>query len=340
MPGFDTGLSRRPRAVGVRVAVVLLLVLVVGGAWVGAYFWLQGTGHLRPIERAVAQSDYGWPPWMGKGGKKATYMAEEPEGNHVMATAPHDAELRRLQQELDALRRQLAARPQPTPVTATRNTPAPPPTVKRPPMYFVAAERRSEARQTEAVYQTAPWTYIPCVLENVLHSEIEGLFTVRTTRPVWDATGQYQLIPQGQRIGAKDTTANLLFGNERIPAFALSVSMPDGSEVDLGNAPILDASGTNGLTGEVNNHTWRLVWTSVFIGGLQGGQQVLQTEAAGMTGAGPVAAGIARQGGSAAQMRLGRAQDTRPTVIVQAGERCNILVPKPLSLPAVTLASR
>ena len=90
--------------------------------------------------------------------------------------------------------------------------------------------------------------------------------------------GTYPLIPQGQRIGAKDTSSELLFGNERIPTFALSVSMPDGSAVDLGQAPIMDAAGTNGLTGKVHNHIWRLVWTSVFIGGFRAGQQVLQTE--------------------------------------------------------------
>ena len=221
------------------------------------------------------------------------------------------------------------------PVKATTT----PPTIKRPPIYAVASEHKEKATGLPS-YTLPAWTYIPCVLEPVLNSEIEGMFTVKTTRPTWDVTGRHVLIPQGQRIGAKATTAELLFGNERIPTWALSVSMPDGSALALGEAPIMDAAGTNGLTGIVDNHIWRLVWTSIFIGGLQGGQQVLQMEMAQNGGDGAIAAGIARQGSSQAQMRLGRAQDTRPTIIVAAGEQCNVLVPKALSLPAVTLASR
>ena len=38
----------------------------------------------------------------------------------------------------------------------------------------------------------------------------------------------------------------------------------------------MDQAGANGLTGNVDNHMWRLVWTSIFIGGLQGGQQTIQ----------------------------------------------------------------
>ena len=54
MDAFDTTLHRRPRAVGLRLGVVFLVVLVVVGAWVGAYWWAKSTGQLKPIERAVA----------------------------------------------------------------------------------------------------------------------------------------------------------------------------------------------------------------------------------------------------------------------------------------------
>jgi type IV secretory pathway VirB10-like protein len=156
---------------------------------------------------------------------------------------------------------------------------------------------------------------------------------VTLTRPVWDATGSMILIPQGQRIGAQAKTAELLFNNERIPAFALSYSLPNGETVDLGAASIMDAAGTSGLTGEVDNHWWVLVWTSIFSGGLQGGQQVLQTQL-GNDGVGPIATGITRQGSLGTQMRLGRAQDTRPTITASAGELCQILVPRAVKLPA------
>jgi len=220
------------------------------------------------------------------------------------------------------------------------NKQKPPPATKEPPKrerakaVYVVNEQKAPALPRAPLYTLAVWEYIPCVLENVVNSEIPGSFTVKITRPVLDATRQHVLIPQGQRVGAKAETADLLFGNERIPTFALSVSLPNGQPLELGHAPIMDAAGTNGLTGEVNNHIWRLIWTSVFIGGLQGGQQVLQQEIAGNNGAGAIAAGIARQGNSATQQRLGRAQDTRPTIIAHAGELCNILVPEARQLPS------
>ena len=52
-------------------------------------------------------------------------------------------------------------------------------------------------------------------------------------------------------------------------------------------------------------------------------------------GAGQVASGIAATGNQATQQRLGRALDTRPTIAVDAGQLCNVLLIKPLHLPAL-----
>jgi type IV secretory pathway VirB10-like protein len=203
------------------------------------------------------------------------------------------------------------------------------------PMLYVVNTKIPQQPSGERTYTLPVWSYLPCVLESLLNSEIPGHFTVRITRPVMDATGAVVLIPQGQRVGAKATSGELLLGNERIPTFALSLQQADGTPLELGDAPIMDAAGTNGLTGEVDNHVWRLVWTSIFLGGLQAGQQMLQT-GLGAEHGGAVAAGIAQQGNQAARMRLGRAQDTRPTIRVFAGEGCQILTPKAWSLPAAS----
>jgi type IV secretory pathway VirB10-like protein len=272
---------------------------------------------------------------MSKGAKKATYQ-EPPASNHV-AFDPRDAQIRELQRRLDALERERLARQQSSP--AQKGQAKPPERERAKAIYVVNAEKRPEVSLSTPLYTLAVWEYIPCVLENVLNSEIPGTFTVKITRPVLDATRQHVLLPQGQRVGAKADTADLLFGNERIPTFGLSVSLPNGQPLELGHAPIMDAAGTNGLTGEVNNHIWRLIWTSVFIGGLRGGQQVLQTQM-GADGVAPIVAGIAREGSSATQQRLGRAQDTRPTIIAHSGELCNILIPAPMPLPSFAAVPR
>ena len=55
----------------------------------------------------------------------------------------------------------------------------------------------------------------------------------------------------------------------------------------------------------------------------------------GSGGAGQVAAGISSVGNQAVTQRIGRALDTRPTIEVDAGQLCNVLLTKPLSLQAM-----
>ena len=212
-----------------------------------------------------------------------------------------------------------------------------PPKRKRAQAVYVINEAKPPDRPGVPLYTLAVWDYIPCVLEPVLNSEIPGGFTVKITRPVLDATRTQILIPQGQRAGATADTANLLPGNERIPTWGISVSLPNGQAIELHDAQITDASGTNGLTGEVFNHTWRILWTSLFIRGLESGQQIIQREL-GSDGLAPLARGLSRGTTDTAEQRLGRAQDLRPTIIAAAGDICNIRIPKPMQLPSFAAA--
>jgi type IV secretory pathway VirB10-like protein len=105
--------------------------------------------------------------------------------------------------------------------------------------------------------------------------------------------------------------------------------------VDLGQAPVTDQQGIMGLTGRVNNH-WGRLFGAVFIGdALRGGMQAIQTGIAQAGGAGQVAAGMGSLGSLAVNQRAGRALDTRPTIEVDAGQLCDVLLIKPLSLPAM-----
>ena len=63
--------------------------------------------------------------------------------------------------------------------------------------------------------------------------------------------------------------------------------------------------------------------------------QALQLETARAAGASQVAAGISSVGNQAVQQRLGRALDTRPTIEVDSGQLCQVLLTKPVHLPAI-----
>ena len=126
-----------------------------------------------------------------------------------------------------------------------------------------------------------------------------------------------------------------LVRNERLPTISLTLALPDGRSVDLGQAPVTDQQGGAGLTGRVNNHWWQL-FGAVFIGGaLCGGMQALQIGLARQAGAGQVDAGISSVGNQAVTQRIGRALDTRPTIEVDAGQLCHVLLTTPLHLQAM-----
>ena len=142
-------------------------------------------------------------------------------------------------------------------------------------------------------------------------------------------------MPQGSTILGHDQSSTLLYGNERLPTISLTLALPDGRSVDMGQAPVTDHQGVAGLTGKVDQHFWRL-FGAVFIGGaLQGGMQALQLGAAQAGPVGQVGSGIAATGSQATQQRLGRALDTRPTITVDSGQLCHVLLTKPLHLPAM-----
>jgi len=290
-----------------------VLLLAVGGTW---YVLLHTHTGKAVREKIYTAEKSNYPSWMALG-----VRLEEPKTlptNHVVP----------------AVAQTPAPKPEPKPEPQRVVMPSKPkPRIERAAWVTVKNPKLDLSPKPAGQYVLPAWTYANCQVENVLVSEIEGYFTVKLTRPIWDATGTLILVPQDQRIGAKALTAELLFGNERIPGFALSYSKPDGTMVELGEAMIMDATGTLGLTGEVDNHWWRLVWTSIFAGGLEGGVQAMQIEVGGES-VGAIATGIGREANQGVDRRLGRAQDTRPTITVASGELCQILIPKSQQLPA------
>jgi type IV secretion system protein VirB10 len=168
-----------------------------------------------------------------------------------------------------------------------------------------------------------------------MNSDTGETFTAKVTTPVYDtATGRQLLIPQNSTILGQYDGGGLLYGNERLPTVGLLLTLPNGTSVELGPSPVTDQVGTSGVASEVNQH-WGRLFGAVFIGGaLRGGAQALQT---GLVGAGPAAqvgSGIAQSGAVAIQRQQGRALDTRPTILVHAGELCQVLLVKPLQLAA------
>jgi hypothetical protein len=311
--------------------LLLLLVTGIGILGGGAYWLVKTQGHALVTQGADRTA---WPAWMKQAQTypvpeaKPTPPAPPPEPDKTaLELARLRAELLKQQQELEELKRRGMVKPV-----------APPQHREPPPMLYVSHEVKDGPPPPKTpAYTLAPGaTKLPCQVETVINSDVEGYFTAKVSTNVYDtATGRHLLVPQGSTILGHDQSSTLLYGNERLPTISLTLALPDGRSVDLGQAPVTDQQGIAGLTGKVDQHFWRL-FGAVFIGGaLRGGTQALQV---GLTQAGTigqVASGIGGTANQATQQRLGRALDTRPTITVDSGQLCNVLLTKPLTLPAL-----
>jgi type IV secretory pathway VirB10-like protein len=280
-----------------------------------------------------------WPAWL----KQPTQYAPPEVHPPTPVAAPPDqtaaqlaalrAQLLAQQQAIDELQRRGLTTPLKPATLAT----APPP--KTPgAMLFVSHELPGGTPTARAEeYTLAPGaTKLPCIVETAINSDVEGYFTAKVSANVYDtASGQHVLVPQGSTILGRDQSSTLLYGNERLPTVSLTLALPDGRSVDLGQAPVTDQQGVAGLTGTVDQHFWRL-FGAVFVGGaLRGGAQAVQLGTAQGGAMGQIASGIAQNGSQATEQRMGRALDTRPTIQVASGQLCQVLLIKPLTLPAL-----
>src|SRR5882672_2990887 len=351
-PGEETAM--RPATYGrppwflpvtrLRVGRVILLAIVLFTALIGGTVWLLTT-KARPFLTPLVDST-AWPAWLRQA---QSYPTPEPEPPKPAAPVVDPnaallaklnallAEQERQRQELEALKKRPSGTTiiQPQQGKAAAVTPAPTPHAA---MLFISHDVKEEAAKPKATeYTLAPGaTKLACIIETAINSDVEGYFTAKVSSHVYDtATGRHLLVPQGSTILGHDQSANLLYGNERLPTISLTLALPDGRSVDLGQAPVTDQQGVAGLTGRVNNHYLRL-FGAVFIGGaLRGGMQALQSSIAQAGGVGQVAAGIGSLGNQVVTQRAGRALDTRPTIAVDAGQLCHVLLVKPLQLPAM-----
>ena len=205
-------------------------------------------------------------------------------------------------------------------------------------MLFVSHDLKEATGGPKASeYTLAPGaTKLPCLLETKIISDVEGHFTCRVTTNVYDtATGRHLLVPQGSTILGHDQANTLVYGSNRMDTVSLTLALPDGRTVELGRAPVTDQQGVAGLTGDVNNHYVKLFGAVLIGGALKGGMSAFQIAAAESAGAGQVTAGLTALGNQATTRVVQPYINIRPTITVEAGQLCTVLLIKPLHLPAM-----
>jgi len=193
-----------------------------------------------------------------------------------------EARQRRLQELATArasgLMVQTAGRPAPTPPGVMLPVAAAQPDAAKPALdlasdpngqqrkndFAVNAAKNADVNPSRVAAAPSPYTLsagsvIAASLITGLRSDLPGMVTAQVTQRVFDsATGTILLVPQGARlIGKYDSV--VAFGQSRALVIWQRIIFPDGSSIQIDNAPASDSSGYAGLADKVDFHTWTLL---------------------------------------------------------------------------------
>lgn len=173
-------------------------------------------------------------------------------------------------------------------------------------------------------------TVIPVALITAIDSGLPGLARAQVTAPVRDsASGTRILIPPGSLlIGTYSDNANV--HAERLFVFWRALQKPDGSTVQLADAPAADPSGTAGIEGKRKSRFWRTLGAAFAINlvtSLSTGENNNENQ---------LAKALNRAAGDTAQTvterMLERDLNALPTFRIPAGTRMNVVLEQDLWL--------
>ncbi len=173
---------------------------------------------------------------------------------------------------------------------------------------------------------------IPAVLEGKLGSDLPGNIRALVRENVYDtATGKYLLIPQGARL-LGIYNSQIVYGQSRVQVVWTRLIFPDGSAVNLGKMPGVDAQGMAGFHDQVNEHFLRLIsealLASAFAAGIEISQKqptsVLATPSTSQLASAAVGQQMSEMG---AQM-TNRNLNIQPTLVIRPGYKFNVHVTK------------
>jgi type IV secretion system protein VirB10 len=185
-------------------------------------------------------------------------------------------------------------------------------------------------------FEITTGTIIPAVLLTEANSDLPGLLTARVRENVYDsATGEHLLIPQGTVItGAYDSVVT--YGQERLLVAWQRLLFPDGTKLNLGSMPGVDALGAAGFEDQVNHHYLRIFGGATLLSVISAGLQISQggadysntTERQNLTDT--LGAALGQNLGEAASQLIRRNLNVQPKIEIRSGYRFNVFVRKDL----------
>lgn len=129
-----------------------------------------------------------------------------------------------------------------------------------PPAFVVAKGSVSQLAQTD--YLLTRGTYIRCVLETRIVSDLPGFASCIVTEPVYSMTGNKMLIPKGSKVSGQYKLESLESG--RVGVVWERVLTADGLDIGL-VSPGVDGLGATGHPGHIDRHWGSRITAAVLI---------------------------------------------------------------------------
>jgi len=179
---------------------------------------------------------------------------------------------------------------------------------------------------------TSPYTLhqgkiIPAVLGRQVNSDLPGEITAYVMSNVFDSMGQGALlIPMGSVLVGR-YNSEIKVGQERVLFAFNRLIMPNGQSFDLPGAQGADLAGASGITGDVNNHFFKMFSTSFFTAWLAD-RVTPQTTTTSGTGTTTAVSPAGQVLVDVSKAILDRNKSIPPTITVDQGTRINVEVKK------------
>ncbi|MCK4118403.1 TrbI/VirB10 family protein [Ralstonia nicotianae] len=169
---------------------------------------------------------------------------------------------------------------------------------------------------------------IPATFVGGNNSDKPGEFRAMVSQDVYDTVdGTCKAIPAGAML-VGTYSSDISIGQERLLVAFTRLQLPNKKWVPLGSMQGADPNGYAGVSGDVNNHFFKILWGAVAIAVLEqrfNNQQTATTASAGggLTTYGNAAGQVATQ---TAQTILNRNQNIRPTITTEPGQKLLVQV--------------
>jgi type IV secretory pathway VirB10-like protein len=202
------------------------------------------------------------------------------------------------------------------------------------PRGFLGNGKGAGSLKDPAPFMISEGTLIHAILLSEINTDLPGPILARVSHNIWDSqTGKALLIPQNSKlIGEYNSTVG--HGQSRAQIVWTRIIYPNQQSVDLARMVGVDAKGTSGTVGTVDNHYDKVAIGLFMSTALGAGVRMTQGKYD------PNTASVSQELGNSLAQETGRLGnkiadkmlDIKPTITVPMGEKLNVFVETDLNL--------